>query len=318
MLRKRITIAGLAFFVLAASEAPVLADGAPAAPAPAPVSKSHWSGFYLGVGGGIGNVDQSVSGEASKYFTIDKYKNYCKWEWEGHWPHFWPVYKCSGYKPAGGHDGGYAEQGSFNDEDWKGFGTIQFGGDYVLHDRFLVGAFADVDIYTDADASFSSKDHKLSVSGELDLERVWNVGGRIGLLVHRDFLIYGVGGYSQADLDSHSNVKFAYGGPDFTLTAPDKLKGYFVGGGGEWKFHKNVALKVEYRYARYDSEGESASGVKEVVDYDFSHYHGYDVYEKDVIKKTYNTNADFDADIHSVRGVLVFRFNDDPAPAPLK
>ncbi|HYD49100.1 MAG TPA: outer membrane beta-barrel protein [Terriglobales bacterium] len=312
MLRKRITVMGLALLALAAIETPLLADGEPsAAPPPGPVAKSSWSGFYLGIGGGMGNVDQSVSGEASKFFTVDKYKKHCHWVW------YYPYYKCSDYFPSGHHEGGFTEQGSANDDEWHGFGTVQFGADYMLHDRFLIGAFADVDIYHDAGKSFSIKDDKLSASGDLDLERVWYVGGRLGLLVHHDFLLYGVGGYSQADIDSSSTVDFKYG-PNFTLRPDDKLKGYFVGGGGEWKFHKNVALKVEYRYAKYDSDGDSDSASKQFVDYDFYHKNGYDVYEKEIIKKYYNSNADFDADIHSVRGVLVFRAYDEPAPTPLK
>lgn len=315
MLRKRITIAGLAFFALAASEAPVLADGAPAAPAPAPVSKSHWSGFYLGVGGGIGKVDQSVSGVASKLTTIDKYKKVIDYEKKCfHWPYYYCIYVPVGshYEPDGSSSHTATENGSFSDESWKGFGTIQFGADHLAHDRLLVGVFADVDLYRGADATFGTEDCDLSVSGKLGLERVWNVGGRIGLLAHPNFLIYGVGGYSQADIDSYSEVDFKHGGPDFTLRPDDKLRGYFLGGGAEWLFHENIALKVEYRWARYDGEGDSDSAVK-------GPYVDYDYHSKEEITKYYSTNADFDLDVQSIRGALVVRFGrDEPAPAPLK
>jgi len=328
MLRKRITATGSAL-VLAALAAPAaLADGEPKSFVAPVASKSSWSGFYFGIGGGAGNVDQSVSTDASKTTQIDKFKKVPKFKEitktikNCHFVPYWPYSKCV-HKPITYHvpdgyeyqqydsDTKYASKSdSFQDDAWHAFGTLQFGADYQIHDRFLIGAFVDVDIYRDAESSFSSKNKLVSTSSRLGVDRVWNVGGRIGIIAHNNFLLYGVGGYSKADIDNSTLIDFKHG-PDFKFVPDDRLKGYFVGGGGEWKFHKNVALKLEYRYAKYDGESASASATKEYVDYD--HFKKYEV------TKHYNASASYDTDIHSIRGVLVFRFDDaTPDPAALK
>ena len=40
---------------------------------------------------------------------------------------------------------------NIDDQSWNRFGTIQLGYDRLFHDRLLIGAFADVDIYVDSD-----------------------------------------------------------------------------------------------------------------------------------------------------------------------
>jgi opacity protein-like surface antigen len=323
MLRKRITAVGLAAISLSAMALPALADGDPKSFAPPVEERSRWSGFYLGVGGGAGKVERGASGEASKYTETDVYKKKSKREWvcEDHdkpstHSYSWnPPKKCD-WKTVHYYEyidtlfGGFTEAANLVQDDWQGFGTIQFGADHLFHDRFLVGLFADVDLYRNADSSFFGYDDKLALTNKFELNRVWNVGGRVGFLLHPELLLYGVGGYTQADVEDSTDIDFKHG-PTLSLSNTDKLKGYFVGGGGEWQFHKNIGLKVEYRYAKYRSEGDSASATG----YDVDYYHDY----KFETSKYYSAKADYDADIHSVRGVLVFRFDEpDAAPVPLK
>jgi len=303
MLRKSIIFSVAAAGIMVT---PAFADGEPsAAPASGMGAVSRWSGFYIAGGGGMGKVDQSVSGSSSELISIDKYKKYC------HWVPYWPYQKCSPYQYKGTKEFGETSSAAYESDDWKGFGTLQFGVDHLIHDRVLIGAFADVDLYSNAESAFSFKDCDLSVTGSLDLQRVWNVGGRLGVLAHPDFLIYAVGGYSRADIESATQVDYK-SGASMNLTPKDSMSGYFVGGGGEWMIHKNLSLKVEYRWARYRDEGASDSAS--LGPYAYEHHK-----EKYVVSKAYGADADYDLDIQTVRGALVLRFDrDEPAPAPLK
>lgn len=152
------------------------------------------------------------------------------------------------------------------------------------------------------------------IDGDLNLDNVWSVGGKLGFLATPRLLLYGVGGYTEARLDGSATATFAWGDAYKTvkLDMPDELKGWFVGGGAEMKLHKNVSLKLEYRYARYGSESVSAS----------EHYydewtHHYDKYR---LNTDVSAKADLDADIHSVRAALVLRLDDlhDRHHEPLK
>lgn len=294
MLRQRTIVAGLSLLALAALETRVLADGeTSAAPSASPASTSRWSGFYLGIGGGAGSVDQTIDGDVYKSKTIEKRHKYSDGPWQP-----WKSYELIN------------EQASYGSDEWHGFGTLQIGADHLISDRFLIGAFADIDFYRNADTSFSESSKWLSASGRLDLERVWSVGGRLGVLARPDFLLYAVGGYTQAHIDGASEVDFKWG-PTLSGEAPDKLRGYFVGGGGEWLIHDNLSLKLEYRYAKYRDEGISGSASDT--------YQWADCYKEYQVTKNYAAGADFDTDIQSIRGALVFRIGrDEPAPAPLK
>ena len=142
---------------------------------------------------------------------------------------------------------------------------------------------------------------------------MWNVGGRLSFLLTPRILLYGTGGYSRANLDGGVTIDFTQGNP-LTIDAPDKLDGYFVGGGGEFKLHRNVSLKFEYHYAKYDGEGGSISQTWE------SHpvcllscRHQYKLVKESA------ANANFDLDIQSVRRVLVLKLDHpDPPVTALK
>jgi opacity protein-like surface antigen len=260
----------------------------------APEAASHWSAFYFAAGGGAGKFDQSSDFSASKLSELWGRYKYCpEWEQLGSWEK--------------------NKSGSLDGDDWNGFGTIQIGADHLLDHRFLIGAFADIDFYRNSDNALSLASHKFSFSSDVDLERVWSVGGRIGVLAHPNFLIYAVGGYTQAQLDGSANATFGSGpyATTIALDTPDKLRGFFVGAGGEWMIHDNLSLKLEYRYAKYRDESSSGSASKS--------YSWEDCNSEYELKKYYSANANFDADIHSIRGALVLRLGrDESAPAPLK
>jgi opacity protein-like surface antigen len=298
MLRKRSVVlsafAAMSSFAIASGAS---ADGVESVKdGPAPVEDYVWDGLYVGVGIGAGSFDHDVDVDSSKTKTLkmrDKYD--CDWKtiWGPH-----TIDKST----------------SFGDDDWNVFGTMQIGYDRLVHNRFLIGAFADFDFYQDADDSFSEpwiksfgkwKQEIASIDGNIELDHVWSIGGRLGILVTPRILLYAVGGYSEASLDGSVDVNFKHG-PTLSLAAPDELQGYFLGGGAEFKLRENVSLKFEYRYTKLDGDSASAS------DTDSDSWTKWcKEYE---LTKDYNAHADFDADIQSIRAVLVLKFDEPERP----
>ena len=270
------------FSVLALGSATsAIADGTPVSLTPSPIVRDGWSGLYIGLGGGASRVDYSsrVDTDVTKQKQkekcyLHKGKKHCHWEDVG--------------KPYTQH---FASL--FDDDETKGFGTVQIGYDHLFGHHLLIGAFADVDLYFgDDDDSF-------------DLNHTWNVGGRLGFLVAPKVLLYGVGGYTQAGIDTSIHNPLGPKLDDF-----DNPKGWFVGGGGEVKLHHGLSLKLEYRYADYgsfDDQGSSSSA-------------SYWKYCKVNYRKvtTVNSSADDDLEIQSVRALLVFRLDEPEVPVALK
>ncbi len=321
MLRKScvgsIALAAIAFVITASVG---WADGVEGSlkdgPAPLPPEEYVWNGLYVGVGLGAGSFDHDVDVDASKTKTLKKRSKKCKHDdyYKDHvhdcdWSSIDPIY-APDPKVKSAH---------FSNDDWDVFGTVKLGYDRLIHNRFLIGAFVDFDFYNDADSSFSEPwikhygGHKKqigSIDGGIDLDHVWSVGGRLGVLVTPRILLYGVGGYSEASLDGDVNVKFKHG-PTLPLAAPDELQGYFLGGGGEIKLHKNVSLQFEYRWTDLDGDSASASAS----DYDTWIKHCKEF----KLTKDYDARADFDGDIQSIRAVLVMKFGEHERPVePLK
>jgi outer membrane immunogenic protein len=263
-----------------------IADGAPVSAAPAPEVRDGWSGLYIGLGGGGSRVDHSSAVDTD--VTIQKQKKYC---W---WSYCWWADSGSPYTKQ--------FQSLFGDDDWKGFGTIQVGYDRLIHDRLLIGAFADVDIYFGGGSNTGGK----YLNESFDLNHTWNFGGKLGFLATDRVLLYGVGGYTQAGIDSSIQIPYGPKLDDF-----DNPKGWFIGGGGELKLRPGLSLKVEYRYADYGSFGDSGSTSFTTDPY----WCGYHKCRKDI---TVSSNADDDLEVQSVRALIVFRPDEPDAPAPLK
>ncbi len=123
--------------------------------------------------------------------------------------------------------------------------SITIGADYQLNRYIVGGPFAIYD-WSNIETGASVTDGTDTASAEiLRVDGSWTVGGRAGVLVTKDTLIYGLVGYTQ--------VKFN----DITLVAPGQsmgidvptAKGVTYGGGFEHKLSRNVSLRGEYRYA---------------------------------------------------------------------
>lgn len=284
---------------------------------PAPSEEYVWDGLYVGVGIGAGSFDHSVDVDATKTKTKEK----CMKKKEvpdlalvsTDSVNFDPCYGGK-WEPYGDPKTKTKSASFSSDDDWHLFGTMQVGYDRLIHKRFLIGAFADFDFYQDADDSFSEtlftygkwgKKEFASVDGDIELDHVWNIGGRLGILVTPRILFYGVGGYSEASLDGGVTVDFKHG-PTLNIEAPDDLQGYFYGGGVELKLRKNVSLKVEYRHAEYDDGSGSDTASKT--------YYKYNYCDVTKITKDFDAHADFDTSIDTIRGVLVLKFDEPERP----
>ena len=269
-----------------------VADGTPVSLTRAPAVSDGWSGLYIGGGGGVSRVDRSGSLETKRTKELD----YCK---AGHIDYVKWKFVCDYWKNIFSHTKYFDD--SVTGEDWDGFGTVQVGYDHLLGSHLLIGAFADVDIYFGGESEHADKFFKES----FELNHTWNVGGRLGALVTPNFLLYGVGGYTQAGFSKSIEVSHGPKLDDF-----DSAKGWFVGGGGEVKLHRGVSLKLEYRYADYGSFDGDGSTSK-------SHDYWW-WYTKFKETKTVSSKAEDDLEVQSVRALVVFRLDEPDVPAPLK
>ena len=268
-----------------------LADGAPVSLTPAPTVRDGWSGLYIGLGGGAGNVDRSGSNDKHVW----KKKEKCK-----HHPvplqiAMVPPPPCT-WEEVDSFDKVFSNP--FGEDDWKGFGTIQIGYDRLVHNHVLIGAFADVDIYAGGEDGSKSK----WIKDSFEINHTWNVGGRLGAFVTPKVLLYGVGGYTQASIDKSVAFKWGPTFEDF-----DGPKGWFAGGGAEFKLRPGVFLKGEYRYADYGSHSDSKS-------YEWGP-HGNNYCR---VSGGKSWTAEEDLTIQSVRALLVFRLDEPDKPVALK
>jgi outer membrane immunogenic protein len=123
------------------------------------------------------------------------------------------------------------------------FGTVTMGYDWQ-HTNFLFGVFGDFDFGNNNNASF---DHRF-LRRELDIDNIWSVGGRVGILTTPATLWYVSGGWAQADIDSSAR---RHNG-DRVFSFDDTLNGFFVGAGIDTRLHNNWFLRLEYRFTQFD------------------------------------------------------------------
>jgi outer membrane immunogenic protein len=249
--------------------------------------EADWTGFHIGVGGGYGVALHDgflyVEGEAA---TVDEDQS----------------------EPFTN----YLEFDDLADDNW--LGTVEAGFDFQAGSNFVIGIFGD---YTFTNFDSSALDEVCRTAGDVDcvgkdisveLDDIWTIGGRIGILSSPDTLWYVLGGYSSAKVNAKADV-FAsddfqdnYDGFRF-FNDDDRVDGFTVGAGVESMLTQNVSLKLEYRYtdlgslsAFYDDDCDACGDTLEVegdnVDIEV------DLFDLDV-----------DTKMHSIRAVLAWRFN---------
>ncbi|MBN8911512.1 MAG: cellulose biosynthesis protein BcsS [Rhizobiales bacterium] len=147
----------------------------------------------------------------------------------------------------------YREVGGGGDENHHesgdgGLVSLVWGYD-CQWDRIVVGVFGDVD--------WSDINRGRNFDG-MTIDRSYNIGGRIGVLVQPTTLAFLTAGYSRAHFDNDGawDILDASGPPGTILRGRNSadFDGYFIGGGLEHMLGNGFFLRGEVRYAKYDAE----------------------------------------------------------------
>lgn len=127
-------------------------------------------------------------------------------------------------------------------------GTLSVGCD-MQFDRFLIGVWGDYSFH-DADIKLSALNGALTAGTGLD--HSWAIGGRAGILLTYETLVYGLVGYTEATFNDMSAA--VNGTTVGSVNVPD-LSGWIVGGGVETKLPiPGMSLDLRYTAAMYDRE----------------------------------------------------------------
>ena len=162
-------------------------------------------------------------------------------------------------------------------------GAIGLGYDRQIHRDIVLGVFADYTI-GELDDDFTL----VGVPATAEYDNIFAIGGRLGVTVHQDLMLFGSVGYTSADI----KLSNAGGSESFDLD------GYFLGVGLERKIRDNLYLTADYRYSDYGDHGYTvtAGGCGGTCDFDF------------------------EDELHHVRFGLNYKFNRAPEamPVPMK
>lgn len=117
-------------------------------------------------------------------------------------------------------------------------------------DRIVVGVFGDID-WSDI-----SRGHD---QDGMTIDRTYNIGGRIGVLLRPTTLAFVTAGYSRAHFDNDGWWTIFDGANFFAGKGSVDFDGYFIGGGLETMLGNGFFLRGEVRYASYDAEITNAN-----------------------------------------------------------
>jgi len=220
----RTLVGTLAAIALASvSSAALAADMAPPEPAPS------WSGIYLGAGGGFqwGDLDVESSGCRLLY------------DYEGSY--------CDPY---------HSYSREFQDRDSSPVGVVQGGYDLQIGQYFVTGSYVS---WTFGDSLGS--DHKRyfdddGVYGKWSsqVQDMLTVAGRQGFLPMPNLMIYGLAGWSWANIDHHFKIDCdECSEPIAKLGDSFNANGVTVGLGAEYKWTDYLSLRGEYRFTNLDN-----------------------------------------------------------------
>jgi outer membrane immunogenic protein len=191
---------------------------------------------------------------------------------------------------------------SISDDEGKAalFGTLQLGYDRRLYPGFVVGLFADYDLSGENETDFAASTplplsgapgDRLAVSGTAEFEDIWTIGGRLGFLANPTLLVYGLIGWTHADLSVSGTYSTNIGlGAPIAFSEEDGMDAVTVGLGVERLLSPGLSLKFEYRYTDL---GELSAGSSLAT----------------LAGGTSDGAAavDLETEIHSIRAVLTWR-----------
>lgn len=159
-------------------------------------------------------------------------------------------------------------------------GTVTIGYDREFAERFLVGVFADFTFgnHDDDGTIYYPISGGFTEGISLETRSVWAIGGRLGMIVRPESMLYVNAGYTQADIELSSLA--GRGNLD------ERMNGWFVGGGLVHYLRDGIGLTLEYRYSDFGEENFGTSNQLPCC------YEAFDV----------------DASNHAIRVGLSYRF----------
>ena len=220
------TIAAMA--LASVSSAALAADIPPPEPVPS------WTGIYLGAGGGFQWSDLNVESSGCRLLYDYEGSSYC--------------------------DSYHSFSREFDDNDLSAFGVVQGGYDFQIGQYFVTGSYVS---WTFGDSLGS--DHKRYFDDEDGVFGKWSTGvqnmltiaGRQGFLPMPNLMVYGLAGWSWADIDHHfrfdcddCDEPFAKIGDSFDAN------GITVGLGAEYKWTDSISLRGEYRFTNLENASD--------------------------------------------------------------
>jgi outer membrane immunogenic protein len=219
----RRTLLGLIAALALGSVSPA-AFAADMVPEPAPMAS--WTGFYLGAGGGVGWADFDFS---HRHCLLDEYD----------------VCVVDPYDDYEGYRRNFSESSSGDI-----IGTVQGGFDYELAPSFVVGVYADWTFGggISVDHSDNNADNYFTRHWDAQVNDMVDVLGRAGFAPTGNLLVYGLVGWTWADVDAGFRV--GDGSADWHVNNDNNFNadGLTFGGGAEWKFTDNLSIRGEYRF----------------------------------------------------------------------
>lgn len=185
----------------------------------------------------------------------------------------WVAMLATGARAAGWtscHMGAHAGMVIATDKATLGFGPAAFtvdsfgasspqggigAGCDISIDRLVVGGFADW-TYGDAETKLTLATPGGSATATQSIKDMTTVGARAGIQIKPDMLAYGLAGHTWAR-SSDLVVSMSGGGGSLDIGT---LKGWTFGGGIESLISKDLSLKAEYRFTRFDSADLNLGG----------------------------------------------------------
>lgn len=185
-------------------------------------------------------------------------------------------------------------------------------------DRIVVGVFGDID--------WSDINRGRTFDG-MTIDRSYNIGARVGVLLRPETLAFVTAGYSRAHFDNDGWWDIGTGGSLYRGKNSVDFDGYFLGAGLEHMLGNGFFLRGEVRYADYGDEITNANsdGTTSWVDkedaeiwtarlgivYKLNRDHGAEGFSDGNIKVISYTGVDVAKDIWTIYSGNLFALNGD-------
>src|SRR5262245_25459865 len=200
-----------------------VSSAALAADIPPPEPVATWTGFYLGAGGGLAWADVNIDHKFCRLY---------------------------------GDECGYVFEREFEDSsDASGVGIVQGGFDYQIGPYYVTGVGAD---WTFGDV-LGDNDHRFDEDGfdnhfDHNNKSLIDVYWRSGFTPLPNLLVFGLAGWTFADIESNFRVRDDEGEVLFHNNDDFNANGPTFGIGAEWKFADwPLSLRAEYRFTDLDN-----------------------------------------------------------------